>query len=229
VPPIPAAPLPSESTRFGRARDERILRLLGGHPVTAAILVSLGWFPNKNKALKRLGRLVRRRKIRCVGSIARTGGRPEHVYCRWRPKPDLLLHEVELTELCLKLHAGSVRRGPHVLDRRVLPDAELVINGVPYYLELDRGTMSPRQVVRDRFRKYRDYPHLCLWVCSSEARREGLRSQAESIRSTALFATRADVLALPHGLVWLDFGGNWAALPREQVRVFAGGNTGSEG
>jgi hypothetical protein len=200
MPPL-VCPSPQESSRFGRARDERILRLLGGHPVTAAMLVSLGWFPNKSKALKRLGRLVRRKKIRCVGSVARTGGRPEHVYCRWRPKPDLLLHEVELTELCLKLHAGHVRRGPHVLDRRVLPDAELVINGVPYYLELDRGTMSSRQVERDRFRKYRDCPHLCLWVCSSEGRREGLRSQAESIRSTALFATRADVLDSPHARV----------------------------
>jgi hypothetical protein len=180
------------------------------------MLVRLAWFPSRNKALKRLRRLVVRKRLKLVGSVARTGGRPEYVYCRWRPKPDLLLHEVELTELCLRLYAGRILRGPHVADRTVLPDAELWINGVLYYLEFDRGTMSYQQVVRDRFRKYRDCPHLCLWVCSTEARREGLRIRAECVRTTALFATVGDALVSPHGPIWLDFGGNRATLPREQ-------------
>ncbi len=146
---------------FARERDARVCWLLDSHPVTAAMLVRLGWFPSRNKALKRLHRLAARERIRFAGSALRTGGRPEHVYCRWRPKPDQLLHEVELTELCLKLHAGRILRGPHVADRRVLPDAQVWINDVPYYLELDRGTMGYEQVVRDRFRKYRDCPHIC--------------------------------------------------------------------
>ena len=177
---------------------------------------ALGWFPSRNKALKRLSRLAAKKRVRLVGSVARTGGRPEHVYCRWRPKPDLLLHEVELTELCLRLHAGRILRGPHVADRTVLPDAELWINGVLYYLEFDRGTMGYAQIARDRFRKYQDCPHLCLWVCSTEARREGLRARAECVRTTALFATAADALVSPHGPIWLDFGGGRATLPREQ-------------
>lgn len=214
---------------FARERDARVCWLLDSHPVTAAMLVSLGWFPSRNKALKRLNRLAARKRITYVGSVLRTGGRPEHVYCRWRPKPDQLLHEVALTQLCLVLHAGRILRGPHVADCRVLPDAQLWINGVLYYLEFDRGTMSYQQVVRDRFRKYRDCPQLCLWVCSSEARREGLRSRAESIRSTALFATLSDALVCPHGPVWLDYGGSRAALPRERggdstrVQSLAGG------
>jgi hypothetical protein len=210
------APRPTHrSIEFARERDARILWLLESHPVTAAMLVGLGWFPSRNKALKRLRRLAARKRIRCVGSVARTGGRPEHVYCRWRPKPDQLQHEVGLTELCLRLHAGRILRGPHVTDRRVLPDAEVWIGGVVYYLEFDRGTMSYQQIVRVRFRKYRDCPHLCLWVCSSDARREGLRARAEPLRSTALFAAAADALATPHGSVWIDFGGRRASLPRE--------------
>src|SRR5947208_1538576 len=39
------------------------------HPVTPAILVRLRWFPTKNKALRRLNRLVRRHQIRIVGDL----------------------------------------------------------------------------------------------------------------------------------------------------------------
>src|SRR2546430_763697 len=84
---------PQESSHFARERDARVCWLLGSHPVTAAMLVGLYWFPTKSKALKRLRRLVDRKRIRLVGTVCRKLGRPEHVYCRWRPKPDLLLHE----------------------------------------------------------------------------------------------------------------------------------------
>lgn len=211
-----ACPSPAESSAFARRRDERVVWLLGQHPVTAAMLVALGWFPTRAKALRRLRRLAARKRIRWVGSVARTGGRPEHVYCRWRPKPDLLLHEVELTQLCLRLHAGRILRGPHVEDRTLRPDAEVWINGVLFYLEFDRGTMGYAQVARDRFARYRDRPHLCLWVCSSAARRDRLRARAEGVRATALFATLADALASPHGPVWVDYGGRRAALPRDR-------------
>ena len=227
--PVAPAGISHRSNAFARERDARVCWLLDNHPTTAAMLVRLGWFPSRNKALKRLNRLVARKRLKLVGTVARTGGRPEHVYSRWRPKPDLLLHEVELTELCLKLHAGRILRGPHVADSRVLPDAQLWISGVLYYLELDRGTMSYQQVVRDRFRKYRDCPHLCLWLCSSEARREGLRSRAEGLRTTALFATVVDALALPHGPIWLDYAGGWATLPREQSGVLTRPKTQGDG
>jgi hypothetical protein len=215
MPPPPPAFGPTQSSiAFARARDERVCWLLSQHPVTAAMLVSLGWFPSKNKALKRLRRLVARRRIRLVGTVCRKGGRPEHVYCRYRPKADLLLHEVELTELCLRLDAGAILRGPHVTDTAVRPDAEVWINGRLYYLELDRGTMSYAQIER-RFRTYEGCPHLALWVCGTPERLEGLRRRAGRLRGTALFSTRADALADPHGPVWVDHGGGKAPLPRE--------------
>src|SRR5207253_2279068 len=116
------------------------------HPVTAAMLVRLGWFPSKNKALKRLNRLVGKKRVRLVGTVCQKGGRPENVYCRWTPKADHLLHEVQLTQLCFRLDAGKIFRGPLVMDSEIRPDAEVWINGEVYYLEWDRGTMGYAQV-----------------------------------------------------------------------------------
>src|SRR5205807_226302 len=79
---------PRSSLAFARERDERVRWLLGLHPVTAAMLVDLGWFPTKRKALWRLGRLVKRRVVRIVGTVSRKPGRPEHVYCTFQPKQD---------------------------------------------------------------------------------------------------------------------------------------------
>src|SRR4051794_18918007 len=152
--PPPALPAHRRSLDFARARDARICWLLDMHPVTAAMLVRIGWFPSTTKALARLNRLVRRRRIRLVGTLGRGVGRPENVYCRWTPKVDQLLHEVQLTELCFRLHAEEIRRGPHVRNTGIRPDGEVRINGQLYYVEWDRGTMSYAQIVRHRFRKY---------------------------------------------------------------------------
>lgn len=207
---------PPSSNAFARQRDARIRWLLDMHPVTAAMLVEIGWFPSKNKALKRLHRLVGRKQIRIIGTVCRKGGRPEHVYGRggW-VKTDQLLHEVELSQLCFRIHAQKVLRGPLVTDTARRPDAEVWINGHLYNLELDRGSMSYDQLVRTRFRKYEGSTHLVLWVCSSMVRREGLRQRAERLRSIALFTTLAEALADPHGAIWIDSQGETVALPRQ--------------
>jgi hypothetical protein len=206
---------PEHSLAFSRTRDSRVEWLLGMHPVTAAMLVGIGLFPSKDKALRRLNRLVEKGRIRLVGTVCRKGGRPEHVFCRWRSKADDLVHEVELTEVCLRLDASKILRGPHATDTNIRPDAEVWINGGLNYLELDRGTMSYAQIVTDRFHKYASCPYLSLWVCPNESRRDGLRLRAESVRHSALFASLPEVLVSPHGRIWVDFSGHWAALPRE--------------
>jgi hypothetical protein len=211
--PPPACPSPRESGAFARARDERVCRLLAAHPVTAAMLVRVGWFPTPGKASKRLRRLCARKRVRLVGTVSRAPGRPEHVYAAFRPKADALAHEVELTEVCLRLDAGAVRRGADA-DPRLRPDAEVFIRGRRYLLELDRGSMSYGQVAR-RFRVYEGTRDFVLWVCPTPARREGLRARAAGIRGVALFTTRAEVLESPHGPIWRDYAGGTVALPRE--------------
>ncbi len=203
---------------LARERDARIHWLLGLHPVTAAMLFRIGWFPTTNKALRRLNRLVEKGQLSLVGTVHRRTGRPEHVFCRWRPKADQLLHEVELTELCLRLDAGRIVRGTKVTDAFVRPDAEVWINGRVHYLELDRATTGSGKIERDRFLKYEGCPHLSLWVCPTEARRETLRARAAGVRAGALFTTMAEAMTSPHGPIWMDFDGGRAALPREKGR-----------
>src|SRR5262245_28426370 len=179
---------PRHSLAYARTRDEQIEWLLEQHPVTAGMLVALGWFPTPAKARKRLRRLVAKQRIRPVGTVVRRASHPEHVYARWQPKHDDLLHEVELTDLCLRLDAGSIVRGPHVTDTRIRPDAALSIRGQCYYLELDRGTMGYAQM-SGRFKLYEGFAHFVLWVCPTDLRRDGLRSRAHALRSIALFTT----------------------------------------
>lgn len=215
MPPQSAFPPFRHSLDFARKRDERICWLLGRHPVTAAMLVRLKWFPNADKAVKRLRRLARKGRIRVVGTVCRKRGRPEYVYCRWRPKPDQLLHEVQLTELSFRIQAQTFDRGPHTTDEHIRPDAELRINGRVYYLELDRGTMGFAQI-EERFRRYEGCEHFSLWICSTRERMEAMRRRAERLRHTALFTTFMEALASPHGEIWLDFGGGRASLPRDE-------------
>lgn len=211
VHPSDAGRHPSSLER-GRERDDRICWLLREHPVTARQLVDLSWFGSKNKALARLRKLARRGRIHLVGTLSRRGGRPEHVYCRWRPRPQALIHELDLTELCLRLPAEILRRGPGGADRVVLPDAEAVIGGEVYYIELDRGTMCHAQMTR-RFRLYEGCPHFSLWVCATAQRREEMRRLAGSLRATALFATLGEVMAAPRGAVWWGVAAGPVALP----------------
>jgi hypothetical protein len=213
---MPAShPTPRSGIAFYRERDERVQRLLADHPATSGILASLGWFPTRDKARKRLRRLQARKRVRLVGAVCRKAGRPEQVYCGWRPAPDALTHEVELTELCLRIDAGGLVRGPRATDEQLRPDAELTISGQRYLLEFDRGTMGYRQIER-RFRVYERCPDFVLWVCSTPERREGMRSRAGMLRSTALFATRDEAMANPHAPVWRDVDGATVALPRQR-------------
>jgi hypothetical protein len=186
------------------------------HPVTAAMLVGIGLFPSKGKALRRLNRLVEKGRIKLTGTVRRKLGRPEHVFCRSRVKTDQLQHEVELTELCLRIHAEKILRGPYVTNRDIRPDAEFWINGDLYFLEHDRGTSGYTQIVQKRFPLYERNRHLVLWVCPTDERREGLRRRAATIRHTALFATFRDAMASPHGPIWIDHDGGRVALPRSR-------------
>jgi hypothetical protein len=212
------------SNTFARQRDAILLRLLSHHPATAEMLASIGFFPNRKKARKRLRCLCLRGKLRCLGSVSLKNGRPEHVYGRRTVKGDNLLHEVHLTRVCLRIQAAEVRRGYGEVDSSLLPDAELVINGERYCLELDCGTMSVRDIVHRRFVKYRTSRDLVLWVCPDERRMETLRCHAGILRETALFTTLDQALADPHAAIWIDCDGERAALPRN-VRQGEGGET----
>lgn len=180
------------------------------------MLCGLGLFPTRAKARNRLTRLVARKRIRFVGTVNRGLGRPEHAYCRWRPKIDSLVHELELTELCLRLDGERLLRGPHVTDTTIRPDAQVWINGREYLVELDRGSMGAAQMA-GRFRLYEPCSRFVLWICPTAARRDALRAQADGLRSIALFTTFDEAMISPHAPIWLDCDGQVASLPRQQT------------
>jgi hypothetical protein len=202
-----------------RARMQKLERwicfLLQMHPVTPATLVSIGWFRRDRKARKCLLRLARSGRIAVVGTIRDGPGRPEHVYCCWRPEAEDLQHQVRLTELFLRLDAGTINRGPSVSDRTIRPDAELWIKGQPYYLELDRGERKAAALVQ-RLSAYESCPHPSLWVCLGPERAEWFRQQAGQLRAPALFACLYEAQAGPHRPIWKDIAGNVITLPQEQ-------------
>jgi hypothetical protein len=203
-----------ESSALARKRDAAVLWILSRHPATAALLVGIGLFPNRKKASKRLHRLAERKKLRLLGTVSLKGGRPEHVYGRGHWNTTNLMHEVLLTKVCLKIDAAEIRRGHGEVDASLRPDAELRIGGRRFFLELDCGTMGYADVVRKRYSRYVGCSDLILWVCPTPSRMEGLRRHATMIRSIALFTTLDQVLANPHGPVWIDCDGVCAALPR---------------
>jgi hypothetical protein len=227
--PTPAAHRPESSNALGRRRDAALLWLLERHPATADMLVEVGFFTSAARAGKRLRRLVRTRQLRVAGTVALKGGRPAHVYCRYfsAVKADNLLHEVQVSRICFKVHADEVRRGPGEVDPDLRPDAEVWISGQRYLLEFDNATTGYDVVVQRRFTKYRSCPYLVLWVCATEPRTEGLRRRAEMIRETALFTTLDRALADPHAAIWTDFDGGRAALPRSERGGRKGSSKGS--
>ena len=212
--PDPTGTQRQSSNAVARERDEWLRWLLQSHPATAGMLAEIGWFPSRKKASRRLQRLTQRGQVRLLGTVYLKPGRPEHVYCRGQWKGDNVLHEVQLSRLCFRIHADEVRRGPGETDSELRPDAEAWIGGRRFLIELDCDTKAYPAVVRTRLTKYRFCRDFVLWVAPSLARMEGLRRHAALLRETALFTTLDLALADPHAPVWLDVDGGRTALPR---------------
>jgi hypothetical protein len=215
-----SSPRPANSNAIARARDSQIRSLLEAHPATALMLVEAGFFPSVTRARKRLRRLVQKKELRIAGTVSLKDGRPQHVYCRCRwLKVDNLVHEIQVSRICFKMHADEVHRGPREVDSFLRPDAELVIRGRRYLLEFDNGTMSYQALVLRRFEKYRFSQNPVLWVCVTPFRAEGLRTRGGVIGEIGLFTTLDLVVQNPHGAIWRTVEGRLVALPRGGKRA----------
>ena len=95
------------------------------------------WQQNAGASKRSLRRLLQRKQLRLAGTVALKDGRPQHVFCRSRwVKADALLHEVQISRLCFRIHADEIRRGPGEVDKYLRPDAEVRIGGQRYLLEI---------------------------------------------------------------------------------------------
>jgi hypothetical protein len=195
---------------FAQERDARILAFLDTHPATIAQLLRQGFFPSAETARRRLSKLVKKHKVKPVGFAVLKSGRPQAVYCRYPVKN--VEHEVYLTDFLLLYPQAHIIRGCET-DKKIRPDAEMRIGDTAYYVELDNGTIGYREIVSERYAKYKDFQGLCLWVATNDIRANGLRDRALPVRHSALFTTLDSVKQQPHGGVWVDYDGKIAALP----------------
>jgi hypothetical protein len=213
---VPSSSQPRPICIDGFARDARVCALLVTHPVTTGLLVQIGLFPNRQRALKRLRLLAERHHIRVVGSVSMSTGGQELVFCRWKPRPARLAHEVALSEVLLRLNLGTVYRGPDMARKNSSADAEVSIGGERYWLVMDQRAMWEESMWR-RLRRYELSSQRSLWVCGTAQNMERLCEQAERLRQSkgrtwALYTTHREALAHPDGPVWRDCRGRCGLL-----------------
>ena len=194
----------------GNRYCERVIELVEKHVILTRHVIPL--FPCRATAYRAVAGLRRQRRLRAIGhALMETTGRPEIAYCNsWKPKADQLRHEVWVTDFLLCYPDAEIVRGWRV-DRHIRPDAEMQLRGQKFYVELDSGEQSHRQV-RDRQLAYASVRDFLLYVTLSERRLTGLIKHAESVRHIALFTTLERVVADPHGPVWVDCQGKTVAI-----------------
>jgi len=147
-------------------------------------------------------------------------GRPATVYSNgWKVSPHLLFHEVKLTDfLLLYPFAKKLVRGPTV-DTRIRPDAEMTIGKKRFFVELDTGEETHRQVRAKWSRNYRHVrPGLqtdfLLVVTLKSDRIDELIRNAKQVSQLALFTSLAEVQADPFGKVWTAVDGQKARIAK---------------
>ena len=204
-----------------RQRDEEIVRRATRHVCRTRHFFDL--FSSERAAYRRVEKLRKGELLRQVGELmVEDSGRPEKIYCNgWKPKWDHLRHECLLTDFFLFGYPeADVLRG-WLVNKRIRPDAEMTLEGVFYYVEMDTGQESYAQV-RRRQRNYAGVEDPVLYVTLSGDRREGLRKRGKAIASIGLFTTLDEVLECPRGDIWVDHDGGRVSIWPEDVEEGSG-------
>jgi hypothetical protein len=117
----------------------------------------------------------------------------------YRPRRNQTDHDVK--ENLVKLAIGLPTRQGTAVDPTLDPDWEWILsNDDVIYGELDTGSMSYRELVEERFKKYETAENVVVWIsCGIWGTRDltrlaGMRERAGSITRVAWFTTFGDVL-----------------------------------
>lgn len=97
------------------------------------------------------------------------------------------------------------------VDPRIRPDAELTIGGQRFFVELDTGEQSYRQIA-SRQRCYAGIKDLLLYVTLSEKRMARLIRHSHAVHAIALFTTLEQVQHDACGEIWTDWTGGKVSL-----------------
>lgn len=186
-----------------------ILSLASEGPITAAEVKQ--WFNDDiDAAGQRLKRLAERKKLRRISKFYPEGKRWLWVYTRGKVKTDMIDHEVMLSQVGVAyLHCDVERRW----DLPYRADLKFTVNGQTYWVEMHTGSIPAKRLAKTRYSKYVGCPDLVLWIVPDEHVREDIRALAEPVADNALFGILEDVLANPHGEVWIDYLGEKGVVP----------------
>lgn len=162
----------------------------------------MGLFTSLKKAKARMLRLYRRKKIGFRTLHDFPDGSKKYVYAKYRVIN--VAHELRLMDFLRNVQATEVRTGRFV-DRRFMPDAEIVTNGL-FYCEVDMGSEGLPQVQK----QMEAYPPDVdvLWIAPTEERMKSLMSRTRN--PLFWFTTNIDT---PHEEVWTNIEGEITALP----------------
>jgi hypothetical protein len=119
-----------------------------------------------------------------------------------------------LTDFLLCYPQAEIVRGWQV-DHRIRPDAEMTLDGQRFFVEMDTGEQTYRQV-EHRQRAYKSVRDWLLYVTITEARLAGLMRHSMTVRDIAFFTTLDRVLKDPTGEIWIDSSGKVASLTQSE-------------
>lgn len=181
-----------------KERDEEIERRVKIHPITAEDVFDL--FSSKAAAYRRFAKLRKRKRIKKVGyARLNEDGRPQTVFCGWRPKADWMEHEILLSKFCLWVEreygdeVENILRGNEV-DKKQKADAELFLAGKHFPTEMDTGSMSSQKVKSRWNTAYRDCEDTVVVLTLDENRRKWMIERSEAIQEIAIFGVLDDVI-----------------------------------
>jgi hypothetical protein len=157
--------------------------------------------PNRALLYKILAGMVKRGEIRHAWFLpsGKTGGRPKKILSNRKVESDCLRHEISLTWVLLAL--GYPCRRLDDVDQRLLPDAEIEVNGELHFGELDTGSERGRKI-EERLSIWGTVSDPILWIVMTEQRRQSLR--AKDRNENSYFGVWKEVVNNPKGEVWLN-------------------------
>lgn len=154
--------LPAAQRRASRRANAAQLQLrnrlafdwLADHPSTRKHIRRIADFTSDELAGKWLSKMAAVQLIQHVGAVkemASQDGAPLGVFCRWRPKSDILFHEVKGTDFCELYRDAQVMRANE--SRLYDEDITMIRKDITFRIEIHVGTQSRGQV-GDRLTRY---------------------------------------------------------------------------
>ena len=178
---------------------------------------------------------------------SKENGRPQYVYAnKLNPAPKDIWHEVLVTDFLLEYEEGAVMyRQPSVVNQHLHPDAEMILSGKLFYIEVDSGTETHTQVAEqlqhytsqsnllpangkhpERYQTFQLEDVFLLLVTSSETRLENLKETCKPVQTIVLLSTLERVINDASGDIWEAIDGDVISIlpakPKPATGIFGG-------